>query len=132
MVVAIWMLVTLVLFLVWLTLLYKKNKKIIFSLPYLLIIFISPFYMFLDQHIFVKIFGCGCVPITQTNMFNIPFNANDLRLVIYSILIIVCAIIGAMLSKRIDNKILKIIYILLILVFNIPFSLFMHYLGMWW
>lgn len=131
MVVAIWILVTLLLFQIWLTLLYKKNKKIIFSLPYLLIVFISPFYIFLDQHIFVKIFGCGCVPTDQTNMLNIPFNANDLRLVIFSVLIIICIIIGAILSKKIDNKNLKIVYFLLILVFNVPFSLFIHYLSLW-
>lgn len=131
MIICIWMLITLVLFQIWLTLMFKKNNKIIFSLPYLLIVFISPFYMFLDQHIFVKVFGCGCVPITQTNMFNIPFNANDLREVIYSVLIVVCTIIGIILSKRIQNKFFKVLYILLILLFNVSFSLFMNYLGMW-
>ena len=126
MAVAIWILITLILFGIWL-ILYKKNNKIILSLPYLLIIFILPFYTFLDQHVFLQIFGCGCVPIDQTNMLNIPFNSNDLRLVIFSILIAVCTILGTILSKRINNKLLKVIYILLILVINVPFSLFIHY-----
>ncbi len=80
---------------------------------------------------FVNVFGCGCVPTDQTNMFNIPFNANDLRIVVYSILILVCTILGAILSKRINNKFVKIIYIILILAFNILFSLFIHYLYAW-
>ena len=126
MVVVIWMLVTIFLFQVWLTLLYKKSKKIILSLPYLLIIFITPFYIFLDQHILVEILGCGCVPMYQTNMLNIPFNANDLRIVVYSILTIICLIIGVLLSKKIDNKVHKIIYVLLILIFNVLFSIFVH------
>ena len=73
MVVVIWMLVTILLFQVWLTLLYKK------------------------------------IPMYQTNMLNISFNANDLRIVVYSILTIICLIIGVPLSKKIDNKVHKII-----------------------
>jgi len=126
----IWILITFALFVVWLKL-YKKNQKIIFSLPHLLMVFISPFYFCLDKYIFVEIFGCGCVPITQTNMFNIPFNANDLRMVIYSILNVVCVIMGVILSKRIHNKFLKVIYVLLILSLNILFSLFINYISAW-
>ena len=125
-----WLLVTSVIFLVWAYYL-KKNKRRILSLPYLLIFFISPWYRLLDVFVFVKVFGCGCVPTAQTNMFNIPFNANDLRIVIYSILNIICVIMGVILSKRINNKIFKVIYILLILVVNISYSLLMNYLGMW-
>jgi len=125
-----WLLVTLVIFLIW-VMLYNKNKKLIFSLPYLLIFYIAPWYKLLDVLVFVEIFGCGCVPITQTNMFNIPFNANDFRLVIYSILITVCTIMGCVLSKRIHNKILKIIYVLLILIVNVLFSMFINYISSW-
>lgn len=97
----------------------------------MLIFFISPWYRLLDVLIFVNVFGCGCVPTAQTNMFNIPFNANDLRIVIYIILNIICTIMGVILSKRIDNKILRVIYILLILVVNISYSLLMDYVGSW-
>ena len=109
----------------------KKHKRLFFSLPYLLIFFIYPFYRFIDQQFFVKIFGCGCVPTDQTNVFNIPFNANDLRILIYSILNIICLIMGVILSKRIKNKILKVIYVLLILVVNISYSVFVDYLSSW-
>lgn len=125
-----WLLVTSVVFLVWVAL-YKKNKKIILSLPYLLIFFISSWYRLLDVLVFVNVFGCGCVPTAQTNMFNIPFNANDLRILIYSILSIICMIMGVVLSKKINNKILKVIYVLLILVVNILYSLFVNYLSSW-
>ena len=125
-----WLLVTSVIFLIW-VMLYNKNKKLIFSLPYLLIFYIAPWYKLFDVLFFVKVFGCGCVPIAQTNMFNIPFNANDLRLVVYSILIIVCTIMGCVLSKRIHNKILKIIYVLLIIIVNILFSMFINYISSW-
>lgn len=126
----IYMIITLILFIIWM-ILYKKHKKTIFSLPYLLIFFILPFYRFLDQYFFVKIFGCGCVPTDQTNMFNIPFNANDLSIVIYSILIIIATIIGVKLSKKINNKLLRVLYIILILVFNIPFSILVRSFHLW-
>ena len=97
----------------------------------MLIFFISSWYRLLDVFIFVNVFGCGCVPTDQTNMFNIPFNANDLRILIYSILNIICMIMGIILSKRINNKILKVIYVLLILVVNISYSLLVDYLSSW-
>ena len=125
-----WLLVTSVVFLIWFAL-YKKNKNIILSLPHLLIFFISSWYRLLDVLIFVKVFGCGCVPTDQTNMFNIPFNANDLRILVYSILNIICIIMGIILSKKINNKILKVIYVLSILVVNILFSLLVNYLSSW-
>ena len=125
-----WLFVTSIVFLIWAAL-YKKNKTIILSLPYLLIFFISSLYRLLDVLVFVNVFGCGCVPTAQTNMFNIPFNANDLRILIYSILNIICLIMGVILSKRIKNKILKVIYVLLILVVNISYSVFVDYLSSW-
>lgn len=39
-----------------------------------------PIYIVLDNLILIDIFGCGCVPSTQTNMLNIPFNANIPRI----------------------------------------------------
>ena len=125
-----WLIVTSVVFLIWFAL-YKKNKNIILSLPHLLIFFISSWYRLLDVLIFVKVFGCGCVPTDQTNMFNIPFNANDLRILVYSILNIICIIMGIILLKKINNKILKVIYVLSILVVNILFSLLVNYLSSW-
>ena len=110
---------------------YRKIKKLLLSLPYLLMIFITPFYNILDRNIFVKIFGCGCVPSTQTNMFNIDFNANDLRMLAYSIITIIAISISIHLSKKLKNKTCKIIYILTIITLNILLGLKICQLYMW-
>ena len=110
---------------------YIKNKKAILVLPYLLMSFITPFYNILDSKIFVEIFGCGCVPIAQTNMFNIDFNANDLRRVIYSIITILMLILGIKLSKKFDSKKTKIIYNITIIIFNIALLVFICKRYMW-
>ena len=110
---------------------YIKNKKAILVLPYLLMSFITPFYNILDSKIFVEIFGCGCVPIEQTNMFNIDFNANDLRRVIYSIITILMLILGIKLSKKFDSKKTKIIYNITIIIFNIALLVFICKRYMW-
>ena len=119
-----------IVFVLWI-LVYIKNKKAILALPYLLMSFITPFYNILDSKIFVEIFGCGCVPIAQTNMFNIDFNANDLRKVMYSIITILMLILGIKLSKKIDNKKIKIIYNVTIIIFNIALSVFICKRYMW-
>ena len=110
----IWHIILLIILVLWI-IIYLKNKKVILSLPYLLMIFFTPIYNILDQKIFVKIFGCGCVPYTQTNIFNIDFNANDLRLLVYNILAVAITILGSFLSKEIKSKKIKAIYILTIL-----------------
>lgn len=116
--------------LIWI-IVYLKNKKAILALPYLLILFITPIYNILDQKVFVKVFGCGCVPYTQTNMFNINFNANNLRFVVYIILSIALTILGIFLSKRIESKISKIIYVITIFVINILLTFKICQLCMW-
>lgn len=126
----IWDIILLIILVVWIVI-YLKNKKVILSLPYLLMIFLTPIYNILDQKIFVKIFGCGCVPSAQTNMFNIDFNANDLRLIVYNLLAVSITILGLFLSKKIESKKLKIIYVLTILVFNILLAYKICQLYMW-
>lgn len=126
----IWDIILVIILVLW-VIIYLKNKKVILSLPYLLMIFLTPIYNILDQKIFVEIFGCGCVPYTQTNMFNIDFNANDLRLVVYNILAVAITILGLFLSKKIESKKLKIIYVLTILVFNILLAFKICQLYMW-
>ena len=125
-----WHIILLIILVLWI-IIYLKNKKVILSLPYLLMIFFTPIYNILDQKIFVKIFGCGCVPYTQTNMFNIDFNANDLRLLVYNILAVAITVLGLFLSKKIKSKKIKVIYILTILVFNILLSFKISQLYMW-
>lgn len=125
-----WLLLTSLVFLLWIVL-YRRNKAVILSLPFLLIFFISSWYRLLDVLFFVEIFGCGCVPITQTNMFNISFNANDLRILVYTILNCICIIMGIVLSKKINNKVLKGVYIFSIVVVNILYSQFVNYISSW-
>jgi len=110
---------------------YIRNKKAILALPYLLMSFITPLYNILDSKVFVEVFGCGCVPIAQTNMFNIDFNANDLRRVIYSIITILMLVLGIKLSKRFDSKKVRIIYNVTIIIFNIVLSVFICKRYMW-
>lgn len=80
-------------------------------------LFFTPIYNILDRKVFVEILGCGCVPSAQTNMFNIDFNANDLRLIVYNILAFVLTVFGLFLSKKIENKKVKIMYVLTIFAF---------------
>ncbi len=126
----IWEFLLLVILVVWI-IVYVKNKKAILALPYLLIPFITPIYNILDQKIFVEIFGCGCVPIAQTNMFNIDFNANDLRRVVYIILSFAMLILGIKLSKKFVSKKTKIIYNIGIIIFNIVLTYFICMRYMW-
>ena len=110
---------------------YIKNKKAVLALPYLLMSFITPFYNILDSKVFVEVFGCGCVPIAQTNMFNIDFNANDLRRVIYIIITILMLVLGIKLSKKFNSKKTKIIYNVTIIMFNIVLSVLICKRYMW-
>lgn len=126
----IWNILLLITLVIWI-IIYLKNKKAILALPYLLMLFITPIYNILDQKVFVKVFGCGCVPYTQTNMFNINFNANNLRFVVYIIMSIALTILGLFLSKKIKSKIVKIIYIVTIFVINILLTFKICQLYMW-
>ena len=92
---------------------------------------VEAIYNILDQKIFVEIFGCGCVPSAQTNMFNIDFNANDLRLIVYNIFAFAFTVFGLFLSKKIENKKVKVIYVLTIFVFNILLAFKICQLYMW-
>lgn len=89
-----------------------KNRKLIILLPYLSMIFFTGIYNILDEYIFVKVFGCGCVPSIQSNMFNINFNANDLRHWIYALLTILIICFSVLISKKIKKSYFKIIYII--------------------
>ena len=91
-------------------------------LPYLYLLFITPLYNVLDRYIFVEVFGCGCVPSTQTNMLNISFNANDLRALIYFLSAILMVIMGVLKSKNFKNGNLRISYIFTIIICNLIVS----------
>ena len=110
---------------------YLKNKGFVVSLPYLLMFFITPIYSILDQNIFVKVFGCGCVPSAQTNMLNIAFNANDLRVVVYTVITMAMVIVGTILAKKLENKKEKMTYIITILLFNSLLTFEICKIAMW-
>lgn len=126
----IWNILLVIILVAWI-IIYLKNKKVILLLPYMFMLFITPVYNILDQEIFVKIFGCGCVPSVQTNMFNISFNANDLRSVVYNVIAVSMLILGIFLSRKLKNKKQKIVYIITILLFNILLALKICQLYMW-
>ena len=75
------------------------KKKIVLVLPFVIIPIFIPIYSILDSLILIDIFGCGCVPSTQTNMLNIPFNANDLRLTVFSLVTIAMSIWSCFIAK---------------------------------
>lgn len=77
------------------------------DLPFIILPMLIPIYRILDSLILVDIFGCGCVPSAQTNMFNIPFNANNLRLTVFSVLTIGLSIWNIVISKTFNRKIPK-------------------------
>ena len=83
--------VLLLIFIIWL-ISVLKNKKALLFLPFLLILFITPIYNLLDSKLFIHIFGCGCVPPVQQNMFILPVNAQKIiylaTLILYNIFLI--------------------------------------------
>ena len=96
-----------------------KNRKYFMAVPYLVMPLITPFYNILDSKVFIEVFGCGCVPIAQTNMLNIPYNANDLRMDFYSILAILMTALGVFISKALGRKSDRIVYCASIFIINV-------------
>ena len=99
-------------------------NKIKLALPFLILPIITPFYLILDNNVLINIFGCGCVPSIATNMLNIPFNTNDLRRLVYTVLIISIFVLAIFLSKPITNKANRRNYLIAVLVVNIFVGLF--------
>lgn len=97
---------------------FKKRKRFMI-VPYLVMPLITPFYNILDSKVFIEVFGCGCVPIAQTNMLNIPYNANDLRMDFYSILAILMTALGVFISKALGRKSDRIVYCASIFIINV-------------
>ena len=108
-----------------------KVSKLILAVPYVFVLIFMPVYSILDRFVFVEVFGCGCVPDVQENMFGIPFNANDLRFTVYAIVTLLMTVFGIKLSKSIPNKWLKLVYVVSILVFNAAFGMWICKVSMW-
>ena len=107
------------------------KKKIIALLPFVIMPVFIPIYMVLDNLLLVDIFGCGCVPSTQTNMLNMPFNANDLRLTVFSLLTIVLSIWSITLSKRFNKKMMEILYTAAVILLNVLLTMWTVKTFMW-
>lgn len=107
------------------------KKKIVAVVPFIIIPILIPVYCMLDSLILVDIFGCGCVPSTQTNMLNIPFNANDLRLTVFSVLTIGIAILSIVISKAFNRKITKFLYCLAAVMLNVALTLWVVKAFIW-
>lgn len=107
------------------------KKTLSVWLPFVIAPVFIPVYVFLDNFIFVEIFGCGCVPGAQTNMLNIPFNANDLRLAVFSVLTIILTAFGVAVSKNFGNKTAGIFYCSGAFLFNV-FIIFVVQKTMMW
>ena len=106
------------------------KKKIVGIVPFIIPILI-PVYCMLDSLILVEIFGCGCVPSTQTNMLNIPFNANDLRLTVFSVLTICMTIWSIAISKSFQRKNTKTLYRIAVLLLNTILTLWVVKAFIW-
>ena len=107
------------------------KKKILAVVPFITVPILIPIYCFLDSFIFIDIFGCGCVPSTQTNMLNIPFNSNDLRLIVFSVLTVGMAVLGVILSRAFHKKIKKILYCFAAILLNVALTMWVVKAFMW-
>ena len=90
-----------------------------------------PIYSILDSLIFVDIFGCGCVPSTQTNMLNIPFNANDLRLLVFWVLTIGLSVWSIVIARTFKRKVAKIAYCIAAILLNVTLTMWIVKTFMW-
>lgn len=99
------------------------NKKLLTAMPFIVMPIFLPIYMALDGSIFVEVFGCGCVPSVETNMLGIPFNANDLRKVVFAVLTVALSVWGIRLSKRFHKKTTRLFYCLAVIVVNVLLTL---------
>lgn len=107
------------------------KKKIVAAVPFIMIPILIPIYCMLDSLFLVGIFGCGCVPSTQTNMLNIPFNANDLRLTVFSVLTIGMAILSLVISKSFQRKSTMALYRIAVVLLNVILTMWVVKAFMW-
>ena len=107
------------------------KKKLFPALPFLIMPAVIPIYWLLDKLILVDVFGCGCVPSVQENMFGIAFNSNDLRLTVFTALAIGLSVWSIFLAKNFKRRIAKILYCLAAAVMNGLLALWFVKTFMW-
>ena len=107
------------------------KRKWIALLPLIIMpVFILP-YQILDSLLLVDIFGCGCVPSTQTNMLNIAFNANDLRTVVFFAMAVLLFLWGLRISSGFQSKAGKILYPAAVAAVNVLVALWVVKTFLW-
>ena len=106
-------------------------KKIKYVIPYVLMLIITPFYSLLDRLVIVEVFGCGCVPGAQSNMFHIAFNANDFRHVFYSALTVGVTFFSVKITKRVSSKWLRAVYCGSVFAINMLLTMGICKASMW-
>ena len=107
------------------------KKKWIAALPFLTMPVFTPIYAIVDKLILLDIFGCGCVPITQTNRLNIPYNANDLRLTVFGLLAVGLSAWSIFLAKNFEKKITKWLYCAAVVLMNVVLALWVVKTFLW-
>lgn len=107
------------------------KKKIMIMLPIIIMPIFIPIYIVLDNLILVDIFGCGCVPSTQTNMLNIPFNANDLRVTVFLALTVGLFIWSLIIAKNFKRKFVKIAYCFTVILLDVILTLWIVNAFIW-
>ena len=107
------------------------KKKIITILPFVTIPVYLPIHRILDSLFLVDVFGCGCVPSTQTNMLGIPFNANDLRVTVFVLLALLLSLWSFRLSKTFRKRVVRIVYCAAAVLANIGFAIWAANAYMW-
>jgi len=107
-------------------------KKILYILPFILIPIIMPVYFFLDEKIFVDIFGCGCVtPGFKKNSLGNYFNANDLRKIVFSVLAVIIIAFGVLISTKFKRRFSIVIYNICVILLNVALAYSIISLGGW-
>ena len=107
------------------------KKKLLLILPFVALPVFLPIYCILDRLVFLEVFGCGCVPSVQTNLLHIPFNANDLRLTVFSLSTIALFVLGLFLSKAFKSRAARIMYCAVILLYNVLWTMWIVRTFMW-
>ena len=107
------------------------KKKWVAVLPFITMpVFVLP-YQILDSLVLVDIFGCGCVPSTQTNMLNIPYNANDLRLTVFAALAVGLSVWSIFIARKFKRTIAKWLYCAAAALLNILLAMWVVKTFMW-
>ena len=107
------------------------KKFMVTAAPFIILPVFIPAYLILDSLFFVEIFGCGCVPSAQTNMLNIPFNANDLRLTVFFVLTAFLAGLSVFIAKKFESKTIKMLYCSGTVLFNVLLAIWFCKTAMW-